>query len=245
MITVLKLKQNDQGQDWFVGDIHGCFSILENQLEAIQFDPSVDRLICTGDLIDRGPESERALEFIQQPWFYSVMGNHDSFVLGDLGSIFHQTMWYANGGSWWWNLNSIEKKNEITIAFSKLPYAIEIETSKGLIGVIHAELPVGMSWTELTDSAIKKNITESLLWGRKRLTNNIIYPVEHIDLLVSGHTMLNQPVRLANCVFIDVGACIRGSFILINLDDLFNLSLADNEVDIICKQPSTESHGLT
>lgn len=69
---ILSLSRNTQGRDFVVGDIHGEFSLLESALESISFDRERDRLICCGDLIDRGPESHRALEFLLKPWFYSM-----------------------------------------------------------------------------------------------------------------------------------------------------------------------------
>lgn len=235
MSSVLKLKENTQGQDWFVGDIHGCFSLLEKQLKQLEFNPAKDRLICTGDLIDRGPESERVLEFLQHNWFYSVLGNHDSFILGDLDNMLHLSLWFYNGGSWWWNIESDAEKQEFIEAFAQLPYIIEIETRHGLIGVVHAELPEGMNWPQLVASLDEKSTQDSLLWGRSRLAHQLSCPVDQIDILVSGHTMLNQPVRLANCVFIDMGACIHGEFALMNTEQLFSSNLSKNQVSIINK----------
>ena len=71
---VLRLQQNLQGRDFVVGDIHGYFHLFEQLLVEINFDDSRDRMISVGDLIDRGPESARALEYFMQPWFFSGTG---------------------------------------------------------------------------------------------------------------------------------------------------------------------------
>jgi len=233
MDHILRLDENTRGNDWFVGDIHGCFSILEKQLSVLHFNPMVDRLICTGDLIDRGPESERALEFLAKSWFYSVRGNHDSFVLGDLNDLIHVGTWFSNGGRWWWKLDSEVHKNKFIKVFSTLPYVIEVKTKYGLVGVVHAELPEGLSWTALQTSLNEQNVINSLLWNRRRLMNLLSVPVEQVEIVVAGHTMLHKPVRLANCVFIDAGACVKGQFVLMNIEQLFNPSLANNVVDVI------------
>jgi serine/threonine protein phosphatase 1 len=60
-----------------VGDIHGHFQRLQQCLEAVGFDPAVDRLFSVGDLVDRGPHSEAALDWLAQPWFHAVQGNHE------------------------------------------------------------------------------------------------------------------------------------------------------------------------
>ena len=69
--------------NYAIGDIQGCFSELIGLLDLINFDKKRDRLWLTGDLVNRGPESLKTLEFI-----YSirdscniVLGNHDLHLL--------------------------------------------------------------------------------------------------------------------------------------------------------------------
>lgn len=69
-------------QIFFVGDLHGRYSLLMNALKDVKFDPQRgDQLICTGDLIDGGTENEKVLALLDEPWFHSVLGNHDDFFL--------------------------------------------------------------------------------------------------------------------------------------------------------------------
>ena len=63
--------------------------------------------------------------------------------------------------------------------------------------------------------------------------NSLPETVEHIALVVSGHTMLHKPVRLGNCVFIDTGACVNAKFVLMDVAQLFDPMLEFNSVDII------------
>ena len=70
--TIERYARNNTGRDFVVGDIHGCFSGLEAALDNVGFDVQIDRLFAVGDLIDRGRESARVIDFLKSPWFFSV-----------------------------------------------------------------------------------------------------------------------------------------------------------------------------
>ena len=81
MSLVQRFTQNTRGRDFVVGDLHGCFDYLRVMLEHIQFDRVTDRLFCVGDLVDRGPQSEEAIDWIAKPWFHAVRGNHEQMAI--------------------------------------------------------------------------------------------------------------------------------------------------------------------
>ena len=62
-----------------VGDIQGCYDQLMRLLDKINFDPTEDRLLSVGDLINRGPQSLETLRFAKSlgKAFTMVLGNHD------------------------------------------------------------------------------------------------------------------------------------------------------------------------
>lgn len=68
---------NAYGHDFVVGDIHGHRQRLLDELARQGFDKEKDRLFCTGDLIDRGPDSFGTLALFFEPWFHCVRGNHE------------------------------------------------------------------------------------------------------------------------------------------------------------------------
>lgn len=66
-----------------VGDIQGCYSVLQRLLERIGFDPAADRLWVVGDMVNRGPESVQTLRFLRDLGDAAtvVLGNHDLYLL--------------------------------------------------------------------------------------------------------------------------------------------------------------------
>jgi serine/threonine protein phosphatase 1 len=73
-----RLRGNITVQTLIVGDIHGCYKEFRNLLDKAGLNDE-DRVIALGDLVNRGPKSERVLAFFQknQDRFSSIMGNHE------------------------------------------------------------------------------------------------------------------------------------------------------------------------
>ena len=69
--------------DSVVGDLQGCLDPLLMLLDRVQFEPTTDRLIAAGDLINRGPQSLETLRFCMDlgSAFKTVLGNHDLHLL--------------------------------------------------------------------------------------------------------------------------------------------------------------------
>ena len=69
--------------NYAVGDIQGCFKEFKEGLELINFKSSKDFLWITGDLINRGPDSFKVLEYVFKikNSVHIVLGNHDLHYL--------------------------------------------------------------------------------------------------------------------------------------------------------------------
>jgi len=202
----MRIEQNNKGQDYVVGDIHGHWDLLFNKLKEIGFDKKTDRLFSVGDLIDRGPNSLDCLSLIFEPWFFSVRGNHEQMMFDSLQGSDPQTtqLWMMNGGSWIVN-SDIEFVREVSKqAEEKMPVWMEVETVSGLIGIVHAEPPI--YWSQIEEANI-----QDLIWSRHKIKHMDGSLIHDIHKVYVGHTPMNEPETLGNTHYIDTGAFHTGT----------------------------------
>ncbi len=222
---------NFHGRDFVVGDIHGEYSMLERCLNEIDFDQTHDRLFCTGDLVDRGPESMRALEFLKKTWFFSVRGNHDMMPMAALRGLLKNDEsaleeWVQMGGDWFFNSEMCDVVH-LANAMMDLPILIEVDSPNGLIGITHAEPAIGATWNQLKvnlETGCHSTVLD-LTWGRHRMEQiaaqsdlpHEAWSVSGVDHLFTGHTPMPRWFRVGNLHFIDTGACFNGSLTLVEV----------------------------
>ncbi|WP_238474378.1 metallophosphoesterase [Pseudomonas cavernae] len=218
----MRFARNSAGRDFVVGDIHGCFAMLERLLARAGFDPAHDRLFSLGDLVDRGTQSARALEFLAQPWFHAIRGNHEQMAIDAAAGALDRALYLINGGAWFLALGQVEQQR-FAEAFRALPIAIEVQTPIGAIGLVHAECPLS-DWQAFVDrlegagDPVQRLETQAI-WGRTRISSLRADPVAHIALIFCGHTVVGRPLELGNHLFIDTGAVFGGALSLVDLGD--------------------------
>ena len=231
-----QFERNVQGRDFVVGDIHGCFDLLSEALRAHRFDPQRDRCFAVGDLVDRGPYSDYALKWLNQPWFYSCLGNHEDMLLNCVEeSDEHRLAWLvANGGEWWLDVSPHHQRVFLD-AFERLPVAMEVHAAGGRVGIVHADVPRDMSWGHFVDFLARGDIDcrQEALWGRRRAKRLVKTPVPGIDRVVCGHTItVDRKVQIVgNVWFIDTGAFLGtadAGLTVMLLDDLFSSLYPDS-----------------
>ena len=199
-MTFQKYDPNENGRDFVCGDIHGCYSDLEEGMRKINFDTETDRMFCVGDLTDRGPESSRAIHFLKADWFFSVLGNHEDMILQCYRDNEAPVYWHNQNGGKWIQNQSAEWIEQYISLIQKLPLVIQV----GQYGIVHSVVPRGISWDDFVQNA--DWYRELILWRRYRSYNEII---EGIKIVFTGHTINRNPVQLGSVLDIDTGAFMK------------------------------------
>lgn len=210
---LVKFARNAHGRDFVVGDIHGRFDLLRQLLAAINFSEDKDRMFSVGDLVDRGAYSEECVEYLMRPWFFAVRGNHEQMAIDYSRGQCDGFMYSLNGGDWFIDLDEARQKT-IADHLDALPYAMEIYSPAGRVGVIHAECP-GASWDAAMQRLEDVDAQNVMLWDRSRMLRQDTY--EDLDLMVFGHTVIKSPLYRGNAVNIDTGAFKTGVLTCIEL----------------------------
>lgn len=226
MSLIKRFKRNTVGRDFAVGDIHGHFTRLQAALDAAGFDPSRDRLFSVGDLVDRGPESADVDEWLRRPWFHAVRGNHEQMTIDAYRSEERgdaRGLHFINGGAWFYGLPNVEQGCYAEL-LADLPLIIEVETTGGLIGIVHADCP-RLDWPAMV-AALEAGDSESghiaamCQWSRRRLQAEDASGVTGVRAVVVGHTPLRQPAVLGNVYHIDTAGWMDGHFTLLDLSTM-------------------------
>ena len=227
------------GRFLIVGDLHGQLDMLLRLLLAADYDESRDILISVGDLIDRGDQSlNTAFFFVNHPRRFGVLGNHEGYLLEASGLPADAFFWMSQGGDWA-KIASRASLQGLNSVLSRCPIAIELmlENPTRRIGILHAEVPIGMEWDDLHQLHIERDKMRELMlspaedWlrGRHRIRTAAMMQdwLDHpegsfpfgayelttpgIDLVISGHSILPHrlPYRSRNQLWIDTGAFER------------------------------------
>lgn len=160
-----------------IGDIAGNFNTLMALIEKMP----EGEVLCTGDLIDRGPRSDMVLD-----WFMengrAIMGNHEHMMLNhhDETGYYEQGLWLYNGGG------ATAKKydwaplpNKVLNWVSSLPLYLEIDGC--LISHAFVDPDLGLEKACELGSSIEDN-PRSIIWNR--------YAPERMEgyrLQIAGH----------------------------------------------------------
>ncbi|WP_420428686.1 metallophosphoesterase [Kordiimonas sp.] len=144
------LRRTGHGRTFVCGGLHGCYDELMCELSAVAFDHNKDTLIGLGDLTDRGTRCYECIKLLSEPWFTSILGNHDEMMLNAVNARSDKSFWRANGGGWFDQLSFAEQEEVQFICeqyVEHLPLSMTLILPDGAqVGLIHADTP--NNWRE-------------------------------------------------------------------------------------------------
>lgn len=237
MKNVQYFEENLIGRDFFVTDLHGNHSAFMRLLSYVDFDESIDRVFCGGDVIDRGKQSLRCLELINESWFHSVIGNHEELmynaVIDKIPSA--KSCWQSNGGLWRYDyLSDYILEDAIQNFYDKSSYVIVIgKESPNRVNIVHANFNKNSQSNLVTDYDIDGwNFsiydTPSLLWGKTLFDVSNLHKAkpkyrENLSLTLVGHTPYNTSNNIKlyqSHLFLDGGYCFNVDNCMLNLYEI-------------------------
>jgi len=197
---------NTKGSDYVIGDLHGCYDLFSKLLEDIEFDFDTDRMFSVGDLIDRGNKSIECLRLIKEEWFHAVQGNHEDMMIKAILKNEDIDLWEMNGGLWSHN-EDINELVELSELARIMPLSITVKTKNGDIGICHAQ-PPSVNWSDVIDPDQRSK--QIMLWARMWIADKDMGDVKGVNMIIHGHTPVDEPEQIGNVLFIDTGAVFTG-----------------------------------
>ena len=191
----------DDKRVFVVGDLDGNFTKLKSELDKVDFNPQDDVLISLGDIIDRGNDSARLVEYLQEINAHVVLGNHEHMMLEALmgRDSYAMRLWVQNGGKWH---QTADFQTLVSMCkwFLQQQLAITVDYQGTKIGISHT-LPPTWSWEHMSNNTAEN--VRSLLWDRERF-NKKMNKVNHgVSFSIHGHNSIPEPIWIANSMHID------------------------------------------
>ncbi|WP_447754615.1 metallophosphoesterase family protein [Sphingopyxis fribergensis] len=216
-----------------IGDIHGRDDLFARMIDSIRADhaaraPATITLILLGDLVDRGPDSDRVVERAMRlkdefPDTRLLIGNHEECFLAALtGDVRRLRYFMRIGGdatvrSYWRGDECFDSATFEEVA-ERLPHMVPTEhvdflgrgedvIEIGDYAFVHAGVRPGvpLDRQELSD----------LRWIRDEFLDDL---GDHGKMIVHGHSITSEPDEQANRIGVDIGAFRSGALAAIGLE---------------------------
>jgi len=216
-----------------IGDIHGRFDLLQQMMEKIsEHNTSLGNkanlnIIFLGDLIDRGPDSMKVLDYLFQlqrraKTVFVLQGNHEEVFLQALqGDLRVLRDWLSYGGAQMLQSMGVkapgpdEDLEQCLIAMRQAvsPQMVgwlrrlPLSAQSGDYFFCHAGVRPGVP--------LKRQTREHLLWIRDEFLEST---ADHGAVIVHGHTIRPNIDMRENRIGIDTGAYLHGVLTAIYLE---------------------------
>ena len=151
-----------------IGDIAGNMRELERLIKKM---PKADLILSVGDLVDRGPDSNRVIEYFMDDPFgkEALHANHENMMLEALltGNTNTMDIWLYNGGMATWKAykGDIPPEHLIWLANRPMWYKEDGLFASHAPVAFHKEIPA--QYADWRDFTITKHLEDSFIWYRK------------------------------------------------------------------------------
>lgn len=241
-LTTLSIEANDDERIFFCTDGHGEFTFLMQSLRLIGYKPPIkngdkimvrDRLFGCGDMIDRGADSMKMLEFFRyDPSAFLLLGNHEDCMVDamDKGLKSSLALWEANGGEWHHEHSEYALK-DMAVWLKSLPDVVELIINNGesKIGMAHAGYPLDLDWDEFKalvsepskDLSLMSSYRDKLLKDKTDEKLKLPSHINGLSAMLHGHTIQRGDISChGNRLYFDTGAGIYS-------EDNFSLTILE------------------
>lgn len=194
-----------------IGDVHGCFHTLKALVEKIRKKYSGISIYCVGDLVDRGNNSFKVLEFMMAENIQFTLGNHDFMFYSNMRDPFSlmAKSWNYNGAE----TTLASYKEKINLIDEHLDYIIGAPLFFNIQDCFISHAGISVKYKSYFENSFpsddelsilfKKDLDDqnSIIWARGNLLNIR-------KLQVVGHTHRKEVFfdKDANTVYIDTTA---------------------------------------
>lgn len=200
---------------YVMSDIHGCFDEFMQMLNLISFG-STDELYVLGDVIDRGPEPIKCLQYCMDAEnIHLLLGNHE-YMMRCAYELGEKRLWYENGGRVTQRrfcALPLTERNMLYIYLTKRPCFAQLKVNNQEYVLVHAGITkTWYSFDNFADVVRRSIDDESIIWQRNESeTVNTMTSLFPDMMLIHGHTPLVDGVcrQSENVLNIDC-ACVYG-----------------------------------
>lgn len=203
---------------YVIGDVHGCYKTL---LALIKKLPKNAKIVFVGDIVDRGNDSNKVIEFIRDNNYDCVMGNHELAMVETIEDILSPKVGLKE--SYWRDRydgeptlksygisdkqkdeKSIKKILDDTKWLKTLPLYLEYPNIKDKNGrhLVVSHAPFGETWKyrDLKDSLKQEDFKKRALTSRQK------DPFDNKEIFnIFGHTPVENIILKNHFANIDTG----------------------------------------
>ncbi len=201
---------------YIIGDVHGCYRSLLALIEKLPKKENSN--ICfVGDLIDKGNDSSKVIEFVKANNYPCVLGNHEKYmietmplILEDINNLNYKWVLKDGGNKTLKSYNDLDMLKEHLQWLETLPLYLEYKnfktTDNRYLVITHSHILESWKYRDYPkDSNEYKAFEKECLFSRyKSFNNKEIFNVY-------GHTPMAEPIIENYKANIDLGCFFKSN----------------------------------